>query len=85
MIRKSYTVSYTGCSELGFNVPWRVLKAKYDRDNAERAFREFDRNEWASAPVTFPMYKEMDGKCFIAFIQEEMTCLLYTSDAADDM
>ena len=64
--------SYTGCSELGYNVPWRILKAKYDRDNANLSSRDFDRNEWASAPVQFPMFKEMDGKCYIAFTKMDI-------------
>ena len=68
MMRKSYT----GCSELSLNVPWRILKAKYDRDNADLSSCEFDRNECASAPRTIPMFKEMDDKCYIAFVQEDM-------------
>ena len=68
MIRKSYT----GCSELGLNVPWRILKAKYDLDNAGLGSREFNRNEWASPPSTTPMFKEVNNKCYIAFVNEDI-------------
>ena len=26
-------LSYNGTAELGYNVPWRILKAKFDKDN----------------------------------------------------
>ena len=68
MIRKSYT----GCSELGVNVPWRILKAKYDHDNADLSSREFDCNEWASAPLTIPELKEVHEKCYMRFVQEDI-------------
>ena len=38
MVRKSYE----GSTDLGHNVPWRVLKAKYDRDNMLPSFREIN-------------------------------------------
>ena len=54
------------------NVPWRVLKAKYDRDNADFSSRGFDKTEWASPPRKIPALKEMDGKCYISFIEVDI-------------
>ena len=68
MVRKSYT----GSSELGFNVPWRILKANYDRDNTNFSSREFDKNDWASPPRKIPAFQEMDGKCYISFIKVDI-------------
>ena len=36
MVRKSYK----GTADLGMNIPWRVLKAKHDRDNVLPGFME---------------------------------------------
>ena len=55
MIRKSYK----GSTELGLNVPWRVLKAKYDRDNRDMVSRE--PSFWV-----LPGFKQVDDKCCIA-------------------
>jgi len=58
MIRKSYM----GSTELGLNVPWRVLKAKYDRDNRDMSSHE-------PCFRVLPSFKEMDDKCYIAFFE----------------
>ncbi len=58
MIRKSYE----GSTELGLNVPWRILKAKYDHDNHDMSSREpFFR--------VLPSFKEIIEKCYIAFFE----------------
>ena len=38
MVRKSYK----GSTELGHNVPWRILKAKHERDRVLPGFKEMD-------------------------------------------
>ena len=60
MIRKSYT----GCVELGLNVPWRVLKAKHDRDNHDMSSRD---------PLfrVLPRFKEVDEKCYVAYVETD--------------
>ena len=60
MIRKSYT----GCVELGLNVPWRVLKAKHDRDNHDMSSRD---------PLfrVLPRFKEVDEKCYVAYFETD--------------
>ena len=52
MVRKSYK----GSTELGQNVPWRILKAKYDRDN-----------QGNNQTRVVPGFKEANEKCYIAF------------------
>ena len=55
MVRKSYA----GSTELGLNVPWHVLKAKYDRDNHDAESRD--------PPFRLrPGFREMDDKCYVA-------------------
>ena len=61
MVRKSYK----GSTELGQNVPWRILKAKYDRDN--QAHGSHGSHGSNNQTRVVPAFKETNEKCYIAF------------------